>query len=86
MSVPQHTGLCEFAIDGDTKLLKLCPSDIDEINEWIQNNNQNEEHALRRECACIEPSEDNIHEILNERGLQAFSSGNDIGITAAPLK
>ena len=87
LSVPRETQLGNHVIK-DTALFAKAEelgiaNDSEEVNEFVHRMNHEAKYALHRECACIEPSEDFIHEILNGRGLQAFSSGNDIGITAA---
>merc|ERR1711976_437055 len=54
----------------------------DEVHEWIKSINQNEELALHRECASMEPSKDAIYEIIKHRGLLSTHVKNKIGVTA----
>ena len=74
-----------------TALIEASPFEIDgwgeydnndEANSWIRNINQNEEFALHRECASIEPSEDNIYQIIKRQGLSSIHVKNQIGFTA----
>ena len=44
--------------------------------------NHAQEFALHRECASIEPpSEDNIYEIIQQKGLPFINTKNEIGVT-----
>ena len=62
-----------------TALIKACPFATDKVKEWIKHLNQHQEFSLHRECASIEPSEDNIVEIIKQQGLRVK---NKIGLTA----
>merc|ERR1711971_767064 len=54
----------------------------DRVNEWIKDLNQAPEFTLHRECAFIEPSEDNIYEIIKQQGLPSIHVKNQIGVTS----
>ena len=97
LSVPRHTQLGEsviaytalmeashFEIDiSDDYLGQHTPEISNDINEWIQNSfNEAESFALYRECASIEPSEDNIYGIIKQQGLPSVRVKNQIGLTA----
>ncbi|GFH56407.1 leucine-rich repeat domain-containing protein [Chaetoceros tenuissimus] len=89
LSLPQHTQLGIDVIRG-TALIQASPFetdkygnyDQDDVNEWIKTLNQDEELALHRECASMEPSKDNIYEIIKHRGLPSIYVTNQIGLTA----
>ncbi|GFH57066.1 hypothetical protein CTEN210_13542 [Chaetoceros tenuissimus] len=87
LSVPQETQLGNHVIQ-DTALFAKAEelgisNDSEQVNEFVHLMNHEAQYSLHRECASFETSEDNIFEILKERGLQSFVRENHIGITAA---
>ena len=55
--------------------------DNNETNAWIKNMNNDEAFALHRACASFQPLQEDIHAIIQEKGLKAFREENSAGIS-----
>ena len=90
LNVLQHCQLGQGAI-ADTALITassfettstgLYNSRNGEVDTWIKNVNQNEEHALHRACSSFNPLTEIIYGIVQRDGLQSIKKENEIGIT-----
>lgn len=79
--VPPHTELGQKVIES-TPLLQKSPQSIGEVNAWVKSINDNGEYALHRLCSSMDPSEDEIYEMIcDQGGLHAMAKTNSIGIT-----
>ncbi|GFH44373.1 hypothetical protein CTEN210_00847 [Chaetoceros tenuissimus] len=86
--VPQHTQLGQGMI-AETALIKESSFANRygryireaEVNQWLKTINQSEEFALHRACSSFNPTDNIIHAIVRQQGLQSLKKQNNIGIT-----
>lgn len=53
-----------------------------QINAWIKSINDDDEYGLHRLCSSMDPSEDEIYQMIcDQGGLHAMAQKNSIGIT-----
>ena len=66
----------------DTKLIKFA-STVSEENrdDWIKSIYDSPKYVLHKICCSHQPSAEAIHEILQDRGLEAFYEEKDVGIS-----
>ena len=77
----------------DTALIRASPFEIDEVdeydaninenvNEWIKNiNGDDDQFALHRACSSFNPSTNVLYRIVRRQGLTSFKKKNKIGVT-----
>ena len=90
LSVPQHTQLGENVI-ACTPLIAASSFEInnqgfyqnlDEVNQWIKNINQDEIYSPHRACSTVNPPlENDIVATMRRQGLGALREPNSIGVT-----
>ena len=89
--VPQHTELGNHVID-HTALYRVSPfyaspagthGNINtQVNLWLKNINNDEQHALHFACSSFNPLEEEIYEIVQREAiLDVFKRKNRIGLT-----
>ncbi|GFH49334.1 hypothetical protein CTEN210_05810 [Chaetoceros tenuissimus] len=79
--VPRRVCICKNAVK-DTKLKKIAStlSEEDQKN-WIKSINDSPKCLLHKICCAYQPTAEAIHQILQDRGLEAFYEKNSIGIS-----
>ncbi|GFH59537.1 hypothetical protein CTEN210_16013 [Chaetoceros tenuissimus] len=83
LHVPQGTELGDNVIE-DTALIKALPfepSQPNDINNWIRNQNMTPEWELHRACSSYNPIQEIVYGIVKRKGIKAFHEKNSIGIT-----
>ena len=81
LHVPRRLYICENVIE-DTKLIKFA-SNVSEENQdnWIKSINDSPKYVLHKICCSYQPTAEAVHEILQDKGLEAFYEKNDVGIS-----
>ena len=81
--VPPLTELRRKVIEA-TPLLQKSIGEVndDQVVAWVKSINDNDEYALHRLCSSMDPSEDEIYQMICEQGgPHAMARKNSIGIT-----
>ncbi|GFH57036.1 hypothetical protein CTEN210_13512 [Chaetoceros tenuissimus] len=81
-NVPRQTQLGRNMIM-HTALERASPFSYQPSSQWIKNVNMDNNYALHRECASMNPSEEVIYAILKERGQKSFQLKNKVGVAAS---
>ena len=91
LSVPQHTHLRNANVIVFTALMKASPFTVrptcadyeilDEVYQWIKNQNADNQFSLHRACSSYFPTNEVVFDIIKKQGLRALREPNSIGIT-----
>ncbi|GFH61636.1 hypothetical protein CTEN210_18112 [Chaetoceros tenuissimus] len=87
LHVPEHTRLGDGVFykaalaDKSSRIYDIIEEN-EHMNAWVKSINDNDEYGLHRLCSSMDPSEDEIYELMCEHGGPcAMAKKNSIGVT-----